>query len=615
MLPRGYRVLGVALATLVIALLMPGQRPAQAAPGEPEIIAGGVKRTWLSPDRRTLVYLAAAQDESQQLYSVPADGSRPPRPIGEPGWRDSFWYGDLRLTFSADSSRVVYYYFPSPGAGLPHGLLSAPADGGAAPIAIAAAPPGQPWGVDFQLAPDGRRVVYLPRNDASPTELFSAPLTGPGARIAAAGAEAYISGFAISADSREVVYATSQASWGGAELYRAPVAGGAAPRRLVGGVEASYGPAFALAGRRVVYLTSGGFSFDSLSLDSPATITTIATPTLAQSLSQIFQVSPDGRYLVYQEGPLNSDKGGVYDTFLLGVPVDGSAGPAPLGSLGYGYLDFWFSPDGRWVVSTADEGARLARVDGSRRYLLPYGAWSLTFEGDGLHGLVSAGPQLCRFLLDEPAAATCLEQPHADRGWVSAGPLVAPDLLVYRVTHTGRGDGLVATAPGQLSAEARWVVPPGAGRTIEWVDLAAGGAVFFVADRTLQRAEILPTAVGLGGYTALVRESAGALELTISLSHAAAHPVAVAYRVVGDSALVGEDVAAASGALSFAAGELRKPIRLRILDSPAVESAERFTVELYEPAGAALGVTAELDVVVLDDDGFRLHFPALDVRR
>lgn len=133
------------------------------------------------------------------------------------------------------------------------------------------------------------------------------------------------------------------------------------------------------------------------------------------------------------------------------------------------------------------------------------------------------------------------------------------------------------------------MVPPGAGRRIETVELAAGGVVFFVADGALHRAEILPIAVGLGSYATVVRESAGALDLTVALSHAADRPVAVANRVLSSTALVGEDVAAASGTVSFAVGELRKPLQLRILDSPAVESAERFTLELHDPAGRPSG--------------------------
>ena len=84
----------------------------------------------------------------------------------------------------------------------------------------------------------------------------------------------------------------------------------------------------------------------------------------------------------------------------------------------------------------------------------------------------------------------------------------------------------------------------------------------------------------------------GSIAFTVTLDEAASGTVTVDYATADGSAEAGDDYTAASGTLSFAAGETSKTISVAIDDDIDNESDETFTVTLSNAAGADLGTQA-----------------------
>ncbi len=81
----------------------------------------------------------------------------------------------------------------------------------------------------------------------------------------------------------------------------------------------------------------------------------------------------------------------------------------------------------------------------------------------------------------------------------------------------------------------------------------------------------------------------GSIAFTVTLDEAASGTVTVDYATADGSAEAGDDYTAASGTLSFAAGETSKAISVAIDDDIDNESDETFTVTLSNASGADLG--------------------------
>ena len=82
------------------------------------------------------------------------------------------------------------------------------------------------------------------------------------------------------------------------------------------------------------------------------------------------------------------------------------------------------------------------------------------------------------------------------------------------------------------------------------------------------------------------------IAFTVTLDEAASGTVTVDYATADGSAEAGDDYTAASGTLSFAAGETSKTISVAIDDDSDNESDETFTVTLSNASGADLGTQA-----------------------
>ena len=95
--------------------------------------------------------------------------------------------------------------------------------------------------------------------------------------------------------------------------------------------------------------------------------------------------------------------------------------------------------------------------------------------------------------------------------------------------------------------------------------------------------------VALSVKDARVQEAVGAtVAFAVTLSRAAADPVTVGYATRNGSARAGEDYAAASGTLTFEAGESSKTVAVEVLDDAHDEGEETFVLALSNVSGARL---------------------------
>ena len=95
--------------------------------------------------------------------------------------------------------------------------------------------------------------------------------------------------------------------------------------------------------------------------------------------------------------------------------------------------------------------------------------------------------------------------------------------------------------------------------------------------------------VALSVSDARVQEAVGAaVAFAVTLSRAASDPVTVGYATRDGSARAGEDYAAASGTLTFEAGESSKTVAVAVLDDAHDESEETFVLALSNVSGARL---------------------------
>lgn len=107
---------------------------------------------------------------------------------------------------------------------------------------------------------------------------------------------------------------------------------------------------------------------------------------------------------------------------------------------------------------------------------------------------------------------------------------------------------------------------------------------------------------------ASTEESALTLTFTVSLSEAAAETIMVSYETVDTTASSvadgsGEvDYVAASGTLTFFAGETEKLVEVTLVDDPIDEDDETFLLQLFSPVEALLGESVATGTILDDDD-------------
>lgn len=103
------------------------------------------------------------------------------------------------------------------------------------------------------------------------------------------------------------------------------------------------------------------------------------------------------------------------------------------------------------------------------------------------------------------------------------------------------------------------------------------------------------------------------VEVTVTLSTAAQQAVTVAYATADGSATVADgDYVAATGSLTFGAGETRKSFILQVRGDTKAEQDETFLVRLSNPSGAVVG-DGEATITVANDDSGSPGQPSLSV--
>jgi chitinase len=93
-----------------------------------------------------------------------------------------------------------------------------------------------------------------------------------------------------------------------------------------------------------------------------------------------------------------------------------------------------------------------------------------------------------------------------------------------------------------------------------------------------------------------------AVTFTVSLSQAAGSTVTVGYATANGSATAGQDYTAASGTVTFTAGQTSQQVSVTVAGDAAIEADETFTLTLSAPLGASLGAVKTSTVTITNDD-------------
>ncbi len=88
---------------------------------------------------------------------------------------------------------------------------------------------------------------------------------------------------------------------------------------------------------------------------------------------------------------------------------------------------------------------------------------------------------------------------------------------------------------------------------------------------------------------------------TVTLSQASTQPITVQYATVDGTAKAGSDYTAASGTITFAAGQTSQTVAVPVVRDLVMESTESFTLQLSNPSGATLS-RASATGTITDDD-------------
>jgi Tol biopolymer transport system component len=278
-------------------------------------------RFLMSPDGKWVLYGAKqVGDVGVHLYSVPVSGGTPVKLKPTSVFTEHI--GEVEI--SPNSAHVVFRtyhhgYPPTPGE-----LFSAPIDGRSPAIKLNAPLTNAQTVQDFQLSPDGSRVVYRveERSGDASSSLYSVPTSG-GASATLAGpynTEDYPMIMSITPDSNRVIY-NAQQPVGSQKLLSVPIAGGAITTlQTPPGVEINPFVHLTPDSSRVIFQTEVAdqylYELYSTPLSGAEAAVKLNESSIVAYLS--FRVSPDGKYVVYPEY-----QGG--DLMIYSIPVTGGS--------------------------------------------------------------------------------------------------------------------------------------------------------------------------------------------------------------------------------------------------------------------------------------------------
>lgn len=387
-----------------------------------------------------LLFLPLAQSRSYQVNPV----------------RDLIPSADVVFTeVSPDESWIVYI---ATEAGNPsYGLYSAPSDGSALPSRIAGITEPRTGPGEFQISPDGSRVLYL-AGDQEPYQLFSAPIDGSSAAVELAGP--HVTRFLVTADSTRVVFRGDLFVDQRFLLWSVPIAGGSALEENGTLPAARDVEQFVLTpdGTRAVYRADADVNnlyelYSALIGPASGVVKLNSQLVFGGEVQPEFQLAGGGSRVIYRADQATN---GVFE--LFSVPVDGSASAVqvnqPLGPLRIVQSDFNVSPDGARVVYRANPS-----LDGTVQLF--------SAPSDGSGPVISLTPAL------------------VTNGNVSAFPRISPDSahVVYRADALTAGlEELFAVPIDGSTAAVRLndPIPPGQALQREFAIAPLGGRVAFL---------------------------------------------------------------------------------------------------------------------------------------
>ncbi|WP_286198924.1 Calx-beta domain-containing protein [Mycolicibacterium sp. ELW1] len=177
-----------------------------------------------------------------------------------------------------------------------------------------------------------------------------------------------------------------------------------------------------------------------------------------------------------------------------------------------------------------------------------------------------------------------------DFGWMQPSQFTVVEKsgsVVIGVVDNNHSYTLQGVSLGQLSMTN--IVAKDAGTVAKWQSLISG------AQTALPSVSVADTTVteGNSGTTKAA--------FTITLSKASTKPVTVNYTTANGSATAGQDYAAGSGTVTFAAGQVSQVVNINVLGDTTVEPTETFTVTLSNPSGATIGRATATGTITTDD--------------
>ncbi|HYC91525.1 MAG TPA: ELWxxDGT repeat protein [Thermoanaerobaculia bacterium] len=180
----------------------------------------------------------------------------------------------------------------------------------------------------------------------------------------------------------------------------------------------------------------------------------------------------------------------------------------------------------------------------------------------------------------------------------------AGGLVYFSAFSSGVGTELWVTDGTPEGTRLAADLDPGSNSSFPQELVRTGERLFFRATTAALGTELW--ALPLAGPRLAVRDvrvpEGTAARFTVSLSQAAAAPVTVEWATADGTAAAGSDYDAASGTLTFAAGETSKSITVIVRGDAAIEGNETFAVVLRNPSGAALERASAFASIEEDED-------------
>lgn len=108
---------------------------------------------------------------------------------------------------------------------------------------------------------------------------------------------------------------------------------------------------------------------------------------------------------------------------------------------------------------------------------------------------------------------------------------------------------------------------------------------------------------------AIVNEVEGRAVVWFMLDRPAPSAFSIDWGTADGDALAGDDYVAANGTLTFAAGQMVKPVTVTLLHDPAAERTESLYVHLGNPTGATIAGAEPAEIRIFDSDGAGADVP------